>query len=768
MAKKKGRLPAGKAGRRLALKKRAEEESAEIARLTALLAPKDEAADAGAGAAAEPTYNRFADFPISRRTLSGLEGAGFTTPTPIQRQALLSGLRGEDVLGAAKTGSGKTLAFLIPVIERLWRLRWSKMDGVGAVVISPTRELALQTFQALASVGGKHDMSAGLIIGGTTFEREQANIPFTNILICTPGRLLQHLDETPNFDCMQLQVLVLDEADRILDLGFAKAMDAIVRGMPKTRQTLLFSATQTSGVAELARLSLKSPTRVNTNPPSESATPDSLVQAYTVCPLDRKLDVLFSFIKSHLDSKTLVFVSSCKQVRYIYETFRRFRPGVPLMALYGKQKQMKRVAIFTDFTKKSAAVLFATDIAARGLDFPAIDWVFQLDCPESVETYIHRVGRTARFDKGGKALMTLLPSEVGFVPKLEARKITLHKTEIAEDQMKSVAPLLRSLCASDPDLKYLAQKSFISYFRSVHLQSDKEVFLLDQLPADDFAASIGLPSTPRIKFSGKKVKKIQERALPDLAEYEGLGAAPETGSTAERPAKVKKSKFEALRTRQNQDVLSAHRLAVREDPGLDESEGDRSTGDGLLVKSSVQRHEAIEAVAAEEDPEARSKKKKRQVKTRADVLRQTAGPGKHLTFGEDGTIRDERERLVGWEAGPTAMDEAEIPVEVGVHDLTEASRELEEADVIDRQVERERLRERRRRKKLRLREERMGVEAEGAVAVLGGGGSDGEESGGGGWSGDEGAAEGRGKRSKVDQVAMEDEELALWLLQNSK
>jgi ATP-dependent RNA helicase DDX10/DBP4 len=266
----------------IATKSRQEAESAEIDRLDAVLTASDGVDDDAGGAAAAPvasTAHRFADFPISRRTLDGLEAGGFTTPTPIQRQTLLRALRGEDILGAAKTGSGKTLAFLIPVIEKLWRMRWSKMDGVGAVVISPTRELALQTFQALAAVGGKHDMSAGLIIGGTTFEREQANIPFTNILICTPGRLLQHLDETPNFDCMQVQVLVLDEADRILDLGFAKAMDAIVRAMPKSRQTLLFSATQTSDISELARLSLNSPTRVDTNPASESATPDSLVQA---------------------------------------------------------------------------------------------------------------------------------------------------------------------------------------------------------------------------------------------------------------------------------------------------------------------------------------------------------------------------------------------------------------------------------------------------------------------------------------------------------
>eukprot|EP00038_Savillea_parva_P008366 m.176464 g.176464 ORF g.176464 m.176464 type:complete len:764 (-) comp14177_c0_seq1:181-2472(-) len=724
MGKKKGKLPPGKAGRRLVLKARKEAEADEIARLEKVLTRSGDTEADNAEVAASIEFTRFTDFPLSRRTLDGLESGGFVAPTAIQRHSLLRGLWGEDVLGAAKTGSGKTLAFLIPIIERLWRLRWSKMDGVGAVVISPTRELALQTFQALAQVGGKHDMSAGLIIGGTTFEREQANIPFTNILICTPGRLLQHLDETPLFDCTHVQVLVLDEADRILDLGFAKAMDAIIQAMPYDRQTLLFSATQTSDVNELARLSLKNPAYVNTNPPSSSATPDSLVQAYMVCPLNRKLDVLYSFIKTHLDAKTLVFVSSCKQVRFIYETFRRFRPGVPLLALYGKQKQMKRVAIFSDFSKKSAAVLFATDIAARGLDFPAIDWVVQLDCPESVETYIHRVGRTARFDKGGKALMTLLPSETAFVRKLAKKKIELHKTEVAEDQMKPITPLLRSLCASDTELKYLAQKCFISYFRSVHLQSDKDVFVLDELPADAFATSLGLPSTPRIKFTKKRVKKIQERAVPDFVDdvTMGLGdgtAGESTTAAAAAPTakKTKKTKFEALRTRQNPDVLSSHRMAVYEgDNGDDDEDG------GFLVKSSVQRHDDIEPVAPEADPEAMSKKKIRQIKTRADVLRQTTGKGKHISFRDDGTVRDERERLVGWEPEPAADVgmAVDVPEDVGRHDLTEATQDLAQADVVDRQVERERLRERRRKRKQRLKEERMGAEPNDVPVVLGG------------------------------------------------
>ncbi|EDQ89850.1 uncharacterized protein MONBRDRAFT_16806 [Monosiga brevicollis MX1] len=444
---------------------------------------------------------KFAQLPLSSATQRGLKKAGYTRPTEIQRDALIKALKGQDVLAAAKTGSGKTLAFLIPVLEGLFRQRWSKPDGVGGLIISPTRELALQTYEVLTKIGCFHDMSAGLVVGGTTLEREKAVISNTNIIICTPGRLLQHMDETFGFSCDNLQMLVLDEADRILDMGFAKTLNAILENLPKQRQTMLFSATQTKSVKDLARLSLKMPEFISVHEQDKTATPHKLVQAYMTVPLNQKLDVLFSFIRSHVNVKMLVFVSSCKQVRFIYETLRRMRPGVPLLALYGKQKQAKRVAIYNDFSKKTHAVLLATDIAARGLDFPSVDWVFQLDCPEDVATYIHRVGRTARYGKEGKALLTLLPSESAMVQQLAERKVEVVSTEANASKIKSITPRLKAFCAESPELKYLAQKCFISYTRSVFLQPNKEVFRIDELPLEEFALSLGLPAAPRIKFA---------------------------------------------------------------------------------------------------------------------------------------------------------------------------------------------------------------------------------------------------------------------------
>eukprot|EP00882_Tetradesmus_deserticola_P012407 GHRQ01013149.1.p1 GENE.GHRQ01013149.1~~GHRQ01013149.1.p1 ORF type:complete len:270 (+),score=111.12 GHRQ01013149.1:115-924(+) len=189
----------------------------------------------------------FEELPLSKHTKAALKEAGYVNLTAIQRAALPHALAGRDILGAAKTGSGKTLCFLIPVVEKLYRQSWTRLDGLGALVLTPTRELALQIFEELVKVGKRHDMSAGLLIGGKAVNEEATRVNAMNILVATPGRLLQHMDETPGFDTHSLQVLVLDEADRILDMGFAATLDAIIANLPtEGRQTLLFSATQVS------------------------------------------------------------------------------------------------------------------------------------------------------------------------------------------------------------------------------------------------------------------------------------------------------------------------------------------------------------------------------------------------------------------------------------------------------------------------------------------------------------------------------------------
>ena len=289
----------------------------------------------------------FATLPISRATLRGLKVNGYTQMTAIQKAAIMHGLAGRDILAAAQTGSGKTLAFLVPLLEMLFRNRWDLEDGLGALVITPVRELAHQIFEVLRLIGAHHSFSAGLIIGGKELLAEQERIAKMNVLICTPGRLLQHTEQTPYFDVHNLHMLVLDEADRCLDLGFAKELNAIVRQLPRApqRQTLLFSATQTKSVKNLARLSLKDPQFLAVHEKKEFATPDNLSQSFIVCDIAQKLPVAWSFIKAHLHSKTLMFLASCQQVNFVFRLFSKFQPGISIMCLHGRMKQMKRLAV---------------------------------------------------------------------------------------------------------------------------------------------------------------------------------------------------------------------------------------------------------------------------------------------------------------------------------------------------------------------------------------------------------------------------------------
>jgi ATP-dependent RNA helicase DDX10/DBP4 len=262
--------------------------------------------------------------------------------------------------------------------------------------------------------------------------------------------------------------IVLDEADRLLDLGFLPALRAIVGHFSTStlpsgkseRQTLLFSATQSSDLASLAKLSLHEPLYINCNKSGEEGVvPANLEQFYAVVNLDRKLDAAWGFIKSHLKMKGVIFVTSGKQVRFIFETFKRLHPGLPLMHLHGKQKQATRLEIFQKFSSTKSALLISTDVAARGLDFPSVDWVIQLDCPDDVDTYIHRVGRTARYQAEGKGLCFLCPSEEeGMVKRWAEKGLEVKRIKIKESRMGDLKQQMQNFAFREPEIKYLGQR----------------------------------------------------------------------------------------------------------------------------------------------------------------------------------------------------------------------------------------------------------------------------------------------------------------------
>ncbi|KAK9814593.1 hypothetical protein WJX72_008381 [[Myrmecia] bisecta] len=652
---------------------------------------------------------RFDELPISQYTKDGLKEADFVTLTAIQRAALPQALCGRDILGAAKTGSGKTLAFLIPALEKLYRLHWSRLDGLGALVISPTRELALQIFDELTKVGKRHDFSAGLLIGGKKVKEEQERVNGMTILICTPGRLLQHMDETPGFDCSKLEVLVLDEADRILDMGFSASVNAIIRNLPKHRQTMLFSATQTKSVKDLARLSLKDPEYIAVHAEAAAPTPLKLQQAYMVCELHEKVDVLWSFIKAHLKSKVIVFLSTCKQVKYMLEAFRKLRPGVPLRSLHGKMKQAKRMAAFYEFCEaKAGMVLFATDIAARGLDFPTVDWVVQADCPEDVPAYIHRVGRTARYVAGGKALLLLVPSEKdAMLSLLGAAHVPIKAIKMNPNKTQAVTPALQALLSKGNDLKELAQRALVSYLRSVFLQPNHEVFRVEALPAAEYALSLGLSSAPKLRFlkrAGKKMKEIHVGGNAHVLEAAGGQPAKAAAGSENKPAQ------------DQADALPAEHAG---------GAGDSDDGNDLLV---VKRRNVLDVEAAPADGELPAAKKPKKLR-----IKLGKPSGTRVVFDKEGTAKDPLAVLALEELDRDGHMLNAEGLYVGEHGTAadrfkQAKLAMKHRDVADRAAQREAKRAKRLEQKAKRRAREAGEVAEGAapIAMLGGSGSEGE------------------------------------------
>lgn len=530
------------------------------------------------------SVKKFRDLPLTPNTIKGLENSGFTNLTDIQQQSIPVGLQGNDVVASAKTGSGKTLAFLIPLVEKLVHEQWNELDGLGALIITPTRELAMQIYEVLLKIGKYHQLSAGLVIGGKDYKFESERIGKVNILIGTPGRLLQHIDESSTMQIDNLQTLVLDEADRILDMGFKKTLDAILGQLPNDRQTLLYSATQTKSLTDLVRLSMIDPKYINTSEDNQLTLPKSLDQSWVQINLEEKLNMLWSFIKSHLQAKILVFVSCSKQVHFIYETFRKLQPGIPLMKLHGRQKQKARLETTVKFTQSKNCCLFATDVVARGLDFPAIDWVIQLDCPEDVSTYVHRVGRCARFGRQGKSMLMMLPSEIEFINKLESKNIKIKKLNVKKSMIKNIQPQIQSLCFKTAELKYLGQKTFISYCKSVYIQKDKSVFKIDKLPLDKFASSLGLPGMPKLKLP-----KVTEERLAKLKEKKNINRKLKSLENANDDGDIEtdnkiRTKYDKMFERKNQDVLSEHYLQLNSGLKDDNSDDDDDDGDFLTVK----------------------------------------------------------------------------------------------------------------------------------------------------------------------------------------
>ena len=377
----------------------------------------------------------FSSLGLAPALLRAVADEGYEQPTPIQQEAIPLALAGRDLIGSAQTGTGKTAAFLLPILQRL--SRDGVRDVLRALILVPTRELAEQVLQSARAYGRHLDVSAAAIYGGVGMEPQtRALARGVDIVVATPGRLLDHM-ERGHVDFSRLEVLVLDEADRMLDMGFAPDVRRILRALPEQRQTMLFSATVSLEVDALARQALDGHASVEIG---RRAKPAEGIE-HVVVAVDKlqKRGVLAKILKAKPAGQTLVFTRT-KYGADKLVTFLR-REGIPAHAIHGDKAQSHRTRTLEAFRSGAADVLVATDIAARGIDVDGIRMVVNFDVPQEAEVYVHRVGRTARAGARGLALTLLSPDEWLLMGDIEKLVGQTFPREIIPGFEPSVPPL---------------------------------------------------------------------------------------------------------------------------------------------------------------------------------------------------------------------------------------------------------------------------------------------------------------------------------------
>lgn len=345
----------------------------------------------------------FAELGVCDELCEACEKLGYRTPTPIQCEALPHALKRLDVIGLAQTGSGKTAAFAIPILQGLLTDQASdgKVGAPYAVVIAPTRELAFQIHEQFEALGAAIGVRAIVVSGGVDSMAQAVAIgKRPHVIVATPGRLVDHLENTKGFSLRLAKFLVLDEADRLLTMDFEKELDKIITALPRQRCTLLFSATMTSKVNKLQRASLSNPVRVQVS--EKYSTVDTLVQHYVFVPEKYKDVYLVYLLTEFAGNSAIIFADTQRHSQRITIMLRAL--GMKAACIHGGMGQPKRLASLTKFKAGESSILVATDVASRGLDIPRVDVVFNYDVPSNGKDYVHRVGRTARAGRAGRAL----------------------------------------------------------------------------------------------------------------------------------------------------------------------------------------------------------------------------------------------------------------------------------------------------------------------------------------------------------------------------
>jgi superfamily II DNA/RNA helicase len=359
----------------------------------------------------------FTQLGLSEKVLAAVQAAGYTTPTPIQQQAIPHVLARRDVLGIAQTGTGKTAAFTLPMLTMLESGR-ARARMPRTLILEPTRELAAQVEESFEKYGAGQKLNVALVIGGVSFDDQDTKLTRgVDVLIATPGRLLDHF-ERGRLLLTGVELLVIDEADRMLDMGFIPDIERICKLVPFTRQTLFFTATMPPEIRRITEQFLHNPVRVEVSKPATTVATTTQLLIRTGREPHDKRDTLRRLIRSCEGFKNaIVFCNRKREVAQLHRSL--VRHGFSAVALHGDMDQPARTAALDQFRKGEVALLIASDVAARGLDIPAVSHVFNFDVPHHADDYVHRIGRTGRAGRSGTAITVVAPGDQKNVAAIE-------------------------------------------------------------------------------------------------------------------------------------------------------------------------------------------------------------------------------------------------------------------------------------------------------------------------------------------------------------
>ncbi|GFF30585.1 ATP-dependent RNA helicase, putative [Aspergillus lentulus] len=389
-----------------------------------------ETQDEAAATETRPAPKSFKDLGIIDQLCEACETMGYKAPTPIQAESIPLALQGRDLIGLAETGSGKTAAFALPILQALME----KPQSFFSLILAPTRELAFQISKSFESLGSTINVRCAVIVGGMDMVSQSIALgKKPHIIVATPGRLLDHLENTKGFSLRTLKYLVMDEADRLLDMDFGPLLDKILKVLPRERRTFLFSATMSSKVESLQRASLSNPLRVSVSS-NKYQTVSTLLQSYRFIPHKHKDIYLVYLLNEFAGQSAIIFTRTVHETQRISFLLRSL--GFGAIPLHGQLSQSARLGALGKFRSRSRDILVATDVAARGLDIPSVDVVLNFDLPTDSKTYVHRVGRTARAGKSGVAISFVTQYDVEIWLRIEGalgkklKEYDLEKEEV--------------------------------------------------------------------------------------------------------------------------------------------------------------------------------------------------------------------------------------------------------------------------------------------------------------------------------------------------